>query len=79
VIRALRTGFELGLEELGGQTEAAFAAASVEREDLLAEAGKLLHELDRHSGTPRPAPSATVARLLTAQVQPEATVAHAAP
>ncbi|MGB7933059.1 MAG: GTPase [Gammaproteobacteria bacterium] len=72
VIRALRTGFELGLEELSGQTEAVFAAASAEREDLIAEAGKLLDELDRHGGAPHPAPSATVARLLTVQVHPEA-------
>jgi hypothetical protein len=78
VIRALRTGFELGLEELGGQTEAAFAAASAEREDLLAEAGGLLAELDRHGGAPHPAPSATVSRLLTAQVHPDATASHPA-
>jgi hypothetical protein len=78
VIRALHTGFELGLEELGGQTETAFATASAEREDLLAEAGKLLNELDRHGGAPHSAPSATVARLLTVQGRPESTVARSA-
>jgi hypothetical protein len=45
---------------------------------LLAEAGKLLEELDRHGGAPHPAPSATVARLLTAQERPEAAVARPA-
>ena len=40
VIRALRTGLELGLEELNGKTEAAFTAASAERGVLFsAEAG----------------------------------------
>jgi hypothetical protein len=78
VIRALHTGFELGLEELGGQTETAFAAASAERDDLLAEARKLLDELDRHGGAPHPAPSTTVARLLTAQRHPEANAARPA-
>jgi 50S ribosome-binding GTPase len=72
VIRALRAGFGLGLEELGGQTHAAFAAASAERDDLLAEAGKLLDELDRHGGAPHPSPGARVARLLTTQGPPEA-------
>ena len=78
VIRALHTGFELGLEELGGQTETAFAVASAERDDLLAEARKLLDELDRHGGAPHPAPSTTVARLLTAQRHPEANAARPA-
>ena len=70
VIRALRTGLELGLEELNGKTEAAFAAASAERDALLAEAGDLIGELERHGGAPHPAPSATVARLLAAQAHP---------
>ncbi|HSD61605.1 MAG TPA: GTPase domain-containing protein [Burkholderiales bacterium] len=72
VTRALRSGLELGLEELDGKTHAAFAAASAERDDVLAEAGKLLDELERHGGAPHPAPSATVARLLAAQVRPAA-------
>jgi hypothetical protein len=67
VIRALRTGLELGLEELNGKTEAAFTAASEERGVLFSEAGDLLEELNRHGGAPHPAPSATVARLLAAQ------------
>jgi hypothetical protein len=45
---------------------------------LLAEAGKLLNELDRHGGAPHSAPSATVARLLTVQGRPEAVVASSA-
>jgi 50S ribosome-binding GTPase len=79
VIRALRTGFELGLEELGGQIQTALAAASAEREDLLAEAGKLFDELDRHGGAPHPAPGSAVARLLTSQGPPGAATAHPAP
>jgi hypothetical protein len=77
VIRALRTGLELGLEELHEKTEAAFAAASEEREVLLAEAGKLIDELERHGGAAHPAPSATVARLLTAQRHPETAASRA--
>ncbi len=76
VKRALRTGFDLGLEELSGQTETAFAAASAERDDLLAEAGKLLDELDHHGGAPHPAPGTSVSRLFTTQGPPEAATAH---
>jgi len=78
VISALRTGLELGLEELNGKTQTAFAATSVERDALLAEAGKLLDDLGRHGGAPHPAPSATVARLLASQAHPGTTVARPA-
>jgi hypothetical protein len=70
VICALRTGLALGLEELNGRMQAAFEATGRERDTLLAEAGTLIEELDRHSGAPHPAPSATVARLLAAQAHP---------
>jgi 50S ribosome-binding GTPase len=70
VAHALRTGLELGLEELNARAEAAFAATDTERGLLLAEAGKLLDELGRHGDEPHPAPSAAVARLLTTQARP---------
>jgi hypothetical protein len=76
VIRALRTGLELGLEELNGNTQTAFAATSEERDALLAEAGKLLDDLGRHGGARHPAPSATVARLLASQAHSGTTVAR---
>jgi hypothetical protein len=67
VIRALRTGLELGLEELNARTEAAFAEAGAERDALLADAGILLEELDHRGGAPHAAPGPTVARLIAVQ------------
>jgi 50S ribosome-binding GTPase len=78
VIRALRTGLELGLEELNGKTQTAFTTTSAERDTLLAEAGQILADLGRHGGAPHPAPSATVARLLASQTHSGITVARPA-
>jgi hypothetical protein len=69
VTRALRTGLEIGLEELNLRAEAAFASTDAERDALLADAGKLLEALGRQGDEPHPAPSAAVVRLLSTQAR----------
>jgi hypothetical protein len=72
VTRALRTGLELGLEELKAQVDAALGATDAERAGLQAEAGRLLEELGQQREGSRPTSGPAVARLLSTQPRPAA-------